>query len=224
MCGLPFAPAGVISCDLIRPEVAAIIAVDEPNWTRTGWICRNDLARFRRKTVEELIRNERGELGALEQAVVESLARHETLSKNTASSYHETRSFGDRLADRLATFAGSWFFLTIFGLLLASWVLVNGWLIARNAFDPYPFVFLNLILSLIAAVQAPLIMMSQRRQEDRDRLRSENDYRVNLKAELEIRHLHEKLDHLLIKQWERLSEIQEVQVDLLEELTRDRRT
>ena len=89
----------------------------------------------------------------------------------------------------------------------------------RQAFDPYPFILLNLVLSCLAAIQAPIIIMSQKRQEARDRLRAENDYRVNLKAELEIRHLHEKIDHLLTKQWERLAEIQQIQLELLQELT-----
>ncbi len=103
------------------------------------------------------------------------------------------------------------------------WMAVNALPILRQDFDPYPFILLNLLLSMIAAFQAPLIMMSQRRQEEKDRLRSQNDYQINLKAELEIRHLHEKLDRILIGQWERLSEIQEAQLELFDEFSRDRR-
>jgi uncharacterized membrane protein len=99
----------------------------------------------------------------------------------------------------------------------------NIWVATRAVFDPYPFILLNLALSCLAAIQAPIIMMSQKRQESKDRLRSENDYRVNLKAELEIRHLHEKLDHLLNRQWERLAEIQQIQLEIMQDLTRHRR-
>jgi uncharacterized membrane protein len=104
-----------------------------------------------------------------------------------------------------------------------GWILVNAAVLATRAFDPYPFILMNLILSCIAAVQAPIIMMSQNRSEARDRARGENDYKVNLKAELEIRHLHEKLDHLLRRQYNRLFEIQQIQIELLEELGQKRR-
>ena len=120
------------------------------------------------------------------------------------------------MSDQLAKFGGSWTFLTVFALFLAIWMLINS---RRGAepFDPYPFILLNLILSTIAAIQAPIIMMSQHRQEAKDRLRSLNDYRVNLKAELEIRHLHEKIDHLINNQWQRLAEIQQLQFETMEE-------
>ena len=109
-----------------------------------------------------------------------------------------------------------------FCAVLVGWMAANTVAIAR-AFDPYPFILLNLVLSCVAALQAPIIMMSQRRQEAKDRLRAENDYKVNLKAELEIRHLHEKLDHLLARQWERLAEIQRIQIEMLEEMASDTR-
>ena len=132
-------------------------------------------------------------------------------------------TFGERLSDRMAEFGGSWKFLIIFCAVLIVWIATNGVLIARRAFDPYPFILLNLILSCLAAAQAPIIMMSQNRAEARDRLRAESDYKINLKAELEIRHLHEKLDHLLRRQYNRLFEIQQIQIELLEELGRKRK-
>ena len=116
------------------------------------------------------------------------------------------------MSDGLAQFGGSWAFLIVFSGFLAVWMLFNSYR-GGAAFDPYPYILLNLILSTIAAVQAPIIMMSQRRQEEKDRMRSLNDYKVNLKAELEIRHLHEKIDHLINKQWQRLAEIQELQLE-----------
>ena len=122
------------------------------------------------------------------------------------------------MADKLADFGGSWRFIGIFCGLLFLWIVINSALIIWKPFDPYPFIFLNLILSCLAAIQAPVILMSQNRQEARDRLQAEYDYRINLKAELEIRHLHEKIDHLLMNQWQRLLEIQQIQMELMEEL------
>jgi uncharacterized membrane protein len=115
----------------------------------------------------------------------------------------------------VATFGGSWTFITSFCLILFVWMGVNLTLGEGRAFDAYPFILLNLVLSTVAALQAPIIMMSQRRQEHKDRLHALNDYKVNLKAELEIRHLHEKVDHLLNRQWERLMEIQQIQIEVM---------
>jgi len=127
-------------------------------------------------------------------------------------------TLGEKMADGLASFGGSWTFLIIFGSILFIWIGLNSILLLKKPFDPYPFFLLNLVLSCIAAVQAPVIMMSQNRQEAKDRLRSQHNYQVNLKAELEIRQLHDKIDHLLSHQWERLVEIQQIQIDLLSEL------
>jgi uncharacterized membrane protein len=140
------------------------------------------------------------------------------LSKNINTEFEQKLTFGERLADRIADFGGSWNFIVIFGGVLLLWVAVNSMIIISRPFDPYPFILLNLVLSCLAAIQAPVILMSQNRQESRDRLRSEHDYLINLKAELEIRHLHEKIDHLLMNHWQRLLEIQEIQMELMEEL------
>jgi len=155
----------------------------------------------------------------LEKEVLDRMKQHEILSENINLEFERQLTPGERLADVIAGFGGSWLFIIIFSCILVSWVVVNSWVIIRKPFDPYPYILLNLVLSCLAAMQAPVIMMSQNRQETRDRLRAENDYRINLRAELEIRHLHEKMDHLLMKQWERLLEIQEVQIDILEELS-----
>ena len=122
------------------------------------------------------------------------------------------------MSDRLASFGGSWTFIGLFFAILVLWMAFNIVVVAQAQFDPYPFILLNLVLSCLAAIQAPIIMMSQKRQEAKDRLRSENDYRVNLKAELEIRHLHEKIDHILTRQWERLAEMQQIQLEIMQEL------
>jgi uncharacterized membrane protein len=170
--------------------------------------------------VQDLLRQELGDVDRLERSTVERIARHETLSTNADAEFAKDRSLGERLADRVASFGGSWMFISMFAVLLLAWMALNTALLATRAFDPFPYILLNLILSCLAAVQAPIIMMSQKRQEARDRGRAQNDYLVNLKAELEIRLLHEKLDHLLREQWERLTEIQQVQIELMADLGR----
>ena len=154
--------------------------------------------------------------------MVHSLREHELLSANVDLQFERAWSFGERLADRIAAFGGSWTFLTCFGAFVGLWITMNSLVLLWRPVDPYPFILLNLVLSCVAAIQAPIIMMSQNRQEAKDRLRSQHDYQVNLKAELEIRHLHEKVDHLLSHQWERLVEIQEIQLELLSEIGRRR--
>ena len=138
----------------------------------------------------------------------------------SVNSSRQKLTFGQRLSDRIASFGGSWRFIILFGAVLFGWIILNAIFLLNRGFDPYPFILLNLILSCLAAIQAPIIMMSQNRAEARDRLRAENDYEINLKAELEIRHLHEKIDHLLRRQYNRLFEIQQIQIELLEELGR----
>jgi uncharacterized membrane protein len=202
----------------VRPSVVEEIRVEHPGWSETGFICHADLSRYRARHVERILEGERGELTQLERQVIDSLARHETLAENVDAEFEGARTLGERLADRLAEFGGSWSFILCFGAVIVVWILINTALVVLGRFDPYPFILLNLLLSCLAALQAPVIMMSQNRVEAKDRKRSEHDYRVNLKAELEIRHLHEKLDHLLSHQWERLIEVQQLQLELLEEL------
>ena len=154
----------------------------------------------------------------LDRQVAESIAAQDTIAENIEEDYDEHRSFGEQVSDGLAAFGGSWAFLISFALVLVAWMAVNVIMGELKAFDPYPFILLNLVLSCLAAIQAPIIMMSQSRQDKKDRLRSNNDYRVNLKAELEIRHLHEKMDHLVTKQWQRLAEIQQIQLEMLQDM------
>ncbi|WP_137046466.1 DUF1003 domain-containing protein [Pseudolabrys sp. FHR47] len=207
----------VTSLDVVRPSLLDRIHAEHPDLPAEGYVCNADLDRYRSRYVAELLGQERGELTRLEHEVVESLAAHETLAENVEAEYAGQRSFGERLSDRLAAFGGSWTFIMIFFAVLVVWMAFNLIAVQRDVFDPYPFILLNLVLSCLAAIQAPIIMMSQNRQEAKDRLRSENDYRVNLKAELEIRHLHEKIDHILTRQWERLAEIQQIQLEMMQD-------
>lgn len=161
--------------------------------------------------ITDLLLKEKEELGT----ILEIIKTRETLAENINDSYDEQLTFGERLSDKIASFGGSWRFILTFLGFLVVWMIINVILVAR-AFDPYPFILLNLCLSCVAALQAPVIMMSQNRQEQRDRLRAENDYKVNLKAELEIRSLHEKIDHLMIHKRDHLIEIQQMQLKELE--------
>ena len=222
ICGKTFALRDLVPGTSLRDVVAQQILHDYPDWSQEKFICRPDLNRYRGEYVHSLLESEKGELTSLENEVLTSLRNHETLSKNVDSEFEGEWTLGERLADRIATFGGSWIFLILFGLFLMVWIGVNSFILYAHPPDPYPYILLNLILSCLAAIQAPIIMMSQNRQEAKDRLRSEHDYQVNLKAELEIRHLHEKLDHLLSHQWERLAQIQEIQLELLAEISRKR--
>lgn len=219
ICGKQKSPLEVIPAELVREPIVQTIRKSIPGWSPEGHICLADLNAFRSKYVHELLESEKGELTVLEQEVMQSLKEHELLSENINVAFGEKLRIGERLADRIAVFGGSWGFILAFAGLCLGWIALNSiHLLLARPVDPYPFILLNLMLSCLAAIQAPVIMMSQNRQEAKDRLRSEHDYRVNLKAELEIRHLHEKVDHLLMNQWQKLMDIQEMQMELLEEL------
>jgi len=222
ICGKTKSRSMVMPSALVRSAVAEQIRASHPDWKREGYICLSDLNRFRMQYIQGLLESEKGELTTLDHDVLESLQRHETLSSNVDAEFDKDLTLGEKMADGLASFGGSWRFLIIFGAVLLAWIALNSIMLLKKPFDPYPFILLNLVLSCLAAIQAPVIMMSQNRQESKDRLRSQHDYRVNLKAELEIRQLHDKIDHLLSHQWERLVEIQQIQIELLSELGRQR--
>ena len=173
---------------------------------------------------KRLLRSQWDTLTANERTVIEGvlhrMSRAEIISRDTNDEYHESRSFGERMSDTIASFGGSWTFILLFIAFLITWAVLNTAILGprRDAFDPYPYIFLNLLLSMVAALQAPLIMMSQNRAAQRDRIEAKNDYVVNLKAELEIRELHEKLDLLRESQWAELVQMQREQIRLLEGL------
>ncbi|HEY2986307.1 MAG TPA: DUF1003 domain-containing protein [Candidatus Binatia bacterium] len=208
----------MISGELIRQGMAELIKKRNPEWNASRMLCPDCLNLFRSEYVEDALEDERGELSRLDLEVLQSLKEQETLAENLNLAFERDLTFGQYIADRVAAFGGSWTFIIIFFVVLLLWMGVNSTLLLAKPFDPYPFILLNLVLSCIAALQAPIIMMSQNRQEARDRLRSENDYQVNLKAELEIRHLHEKLDVLMRHQWQKLLEVQQIQMDLMREM------
>jgi uncharacterized membrane protein len=221
VCHNHFKVAEVIKGGLVGKDIEGLIQADHPDWSPGEYICLADLNLYRTKYVAEVLKNSSQEIYDFEQQMAQSLQAEELLSRNINKEFEKSLTLGERLADRLADFGGSWTFISIFMFILFAWMGVNTWILLEKPFDPYPYIFLNLILSCLAAIQAPVIMMSQNRQEARDRLQSENDYRINIKAEIEIRKLHEKIDHLLMHQWQRLLEIQQLQVGLIEQLSRN---
>lgn len=160
--------------------------------------------------ITEMLNKEKEEL----IEIFDAIKAKETLAENVNDSFDEVTTYGERVADKIANFGGSWAFIISFIVLLVFWIVLN--LSLPNPIDEFPFILLNLALSTLASLQWPVIMMSQKRQEVRDRLRAENDYKVNLKAEVEIRTLHEKIDHLLVKKRDNLIEIQQIQLKILE--------
>lgn len=204
------------SISLIRTGVLDLIKKDK-ELPEQGYISKEELKKYRQQYIEQVLEKEKGQVSKLDKEVIKSMVEHDTLVQNVEEEIEEKLTVGQKLADKIAEFGGSWTFIIIFFLILLAWIIINSIILLTKSFDPYPYILLNLVLSCLAAIQAPIIMMSQNRKEDKDRLRSENDYKVNLKAELEIRHLHEKMDTLMQKQWQRLMEIQKVQMDALQD-------
>lgn len=175
------------------------------------------------RVVSDYAKKRQNQLTDIERRVIKTFTRRASISKNLGKKYKDDRTLGERIADRVAAFGGSWTFIFIFGGVLIAWVILNSYILARrgDAFDPYPYILLNLFLSMIAALQAPVIMMSQNRQAAKDREAAEHDYEVNLKSELEIRLLHEKLDELREARWAELVAIQQEQIEMLKQLVED---
>ena len=204
--------------DMIRRPIADLIAGDYPGFDDTSYISLAELNLYRQKYLENLVEKDIGEINDLEKQVLKAITTNKVLSENIEEDIEERLTGGQKIADLIARFGGSWTFIIIFFIFIGIWMATNIILLVKKPFDPYPFILLNLILSCLAAIQAPIIMMSQNRQEEKDRTRSEHDYKINLKAELEIKMLHEKLDHLMIHQNRRLLEMQEIQADFLEDI------
>ena len=171
--------------------------------------------------IKQLMQSEDEQLNKL-HSIVQNAIEEEILltSKLSETEDDEKRAYGERLADKVAAFGGSWKFIILFMAVLISWILLNAFILLNKGYDPYPFILLNLILSCIAALQAPVIMMSQNRKEAKDRKRAENDYLINLKSEIEIRNLHQKMDLSMIDQFKHLCDIQQKQVEMLEQIER----
>jgi uncharacterized membrane protein len=175
------------------------------------------------RTSEKILHRNRTKLDEREQRVAHHLHERIPISRNTSEQFDRELTIGQRIADRVAAFGGSWPFIILFMAVLISWIVVNSFLLIRigRSFDPFPYILLNLVLSMLAAIQAPVIMMTQNRQADKDRLSAQHDYEVNLKAELEIMALHEKLDLLRQNQWNDLIELQQKQLEVLSRISEE---
>ena len=197
--------------------ISELIMRDHPEFTEETFISSADLNYYRKKYIESLLKKEK-DYAQTEENVLNNIINKEIISEDSNKVYSKKQLIGQNIADSVAKFGGSWTFILIFVFILLFWIVLNSVMLMKKPFDPYPYILLNLVLSCLAALQAPVIMMSQNRQEEKDRIRAENDYQVNLKAEIEIKILHEKLNHLITEQWDRLVEIQEIQLELLEDL------
>ncbi|WP_041957411.1 DUF1003 domain-containing protein [Sulfurospirillum arsenophilum] len=207
-----------ISATTIRHSILKSIQEKYPDFGENSYVANSELNVFREKYITDYLTKELGQLSDLEQRVLSSFQNNSTLSDKVENDDNTALTFGQKVADKVATFGGSWTFIISFCSFLLVWILINIFWFKNQGFDPYPYILLNLILSCIAALQAPVIMMSQNRQEEKDRIRAKNDYMINLKSELEIRMLHEKIDHLIMHQQEELLEIQKVQIDMMQDI------
>ena len=219
MSGKPFPTSEKVHCRSISKHILELVRKDHPHITAKSHLAVSELNEYRQKYLEHLFAREIGELTEMEKMVLQKLKEHETLTDKLQDGDNPaTFTFGQRLADKIASFGGSWTFIIIFLLFILIWMGINVYWLVNKAFDPYPFILLNLILSCLAALQAPVIMMSQNRQEEKDRQRAKNDYMINLKSELEVRILHEKIDHLILHQQQDMMEIQQTQLEMLNEV------
>lgn len=203
---------------VIRDTIFTYILDSYPDFTKEDYISKTEFDKIRRSYLLHLIAVETNDISLVQQQVISAITGNKILSENIEPIIEGQLTFGQRAADKIAEFGGSWKFIITFFSVLVTWIIINVWFLSRSPFDPYPFILLNLILSCLAAIQAPIIMMSQNRVEQKDRLRSENDFKVNLKAELEIKLLHEKVDHLTFSQTKNLLELQQMQIDYLDDI------
>ena len=207
-----------VKAHYLREGIFNLIKSENPAFNEDSYISLDELNHYRRQYLSSLITQETGEINALDKDVMDAIKNNSVLSENIEEAIEGGQTIGQKLADKIATFGGSWTFIVIFFAFILAWMGINIRILVTKSFDPFPFILLNLILSCLAAIQAPIIMMSQNRKEEKDRLRSENDYKINLKAELEIKLLSEKIDHMIVHQNKKLLEIQEIQTDYLEDL------
>lgn len=218
LSGEALASQDAVKISDLRPAIRDQVLGENPDVNPDGFVGQRALNKLRLDRIQKMLIEDRGEVTALDKEVLESIEKDRVFAHDPMKEAPEKVTFGDRLSDKMASFGGSWSFIILFFIVLAIWIVMNLGLLVIKPFDPFPFILMNLILSCIAAIQAPVIMMSQNRQERKDRARSEHDYQINLKAELEIRALHEKIDRLIGHQWQQLLEVQQMQMDMMQEL------
>ena len=207
--GRTFSESERVSGQVVRKPILELIQQDSPKFGVADSLASSELNEYRRRYLENFLVREVGELTELEETVLSNVHERRTLT-DKVEDQEEPLTLGQRWADHIASFGGSWTFILLFFGVILGWILLNVAVLRRPGFDPYPFILLNLLLSCLAALQAPVIMMSQNRQEEKDRERAKKDYMINLKAELELRVMHEKLDHLTQQQAQATQHLSEV--------------
>jgi uncharacterized membrane protein len=218
ICGEQKRKTDLVPAELIHTPIITLIAQEQPTLSLQGYICHTDLNRFRKKYIREILEKEKNEYAFLKETDNLTVKEGDHLPKNINIEFERELTFGEHLADKIAGFAGSWTFIAVFAGMIFLWIILNSYLFLYRPFDPYPYILLNLVLSVLTAIQAPIIIMSQNRQEMRDRLHDERDYQVSIHTDLEIHRLHKKIDYLMTSQGQRLMEIQNIQAELMEEL------
>ncbi|WP_129022086.1 DUF1003 domain-containing protein [Edaphocola flava] len=208
-----------VNAHAISAGLLNMIIKDKPRFNDQSSLSLKELNEYRMQYISSYLSKEVSHLTDMEQKVMQTLNDNSIITKEVDSQEDTSGdTVGQRVADKVATFGGSWTFIIAFGVFILIWIAANVYLLANKGFDPYPFILLNLILSCLASLQAPVIMMSQNRQEDKDRQRAKKDYMINLKTEIELRALHEKIDHLIIHQQQELLEIQRIQIEMMNDI------
>jgi uncharacterized membrane protein len=215
--GIEFLEKEKVVGNEIRIPILNLIKLEYPDFIDSQAISESELNLFREKYISKFLENEVDEIADLRNRLLKAVKSNKSFVSRLEKS-KDDRTLGQQLADHVASFGGSWTFIISFLIFIAIWIGINVFIYVKNEFDPYPFILLNLILSCIAALQAPIIMMSQNRQEEKDRERAKKDYMINLKSELEIRMLDEKIDHLIMHQQQELIEIQKVQIEMMNDI------
>lgn len=218
ICKKEFLAKKMFHGSLIRNSILEGIKKKYPDWDSSQYICVSDLDKCRADHVENILKEEQGALSRLDNEVIQSYRDHDLLTEDINQQVNADQSLGEKLADKVAAFGGSWPFIFLFCIVLFFWIGINLATWSIKPFDPYPFILLNLVLSCLAAIQAPIIMMSQNRQAKKEKIKSEHEYMINLKAELEIQHINSKMDQLMRDQWNRMLEIQNIQIELMAEI------
>jgi uncharacterized membrane protein len=215
--GIEFPIKEKVSGKSIRLPILDLIKSEHPDFSSEHCLANAELNVYREKYISRYLNTEISQLSKLQKKVIEALNDDKSFVSKMEEDL-DNRTLGQVVADKVAAFGGSWTFIISFFIFISVWIGANVFILLNKGFDPYPFILLNLILSCIAALQAPVIMMSQNRQEEKDRERAKKDYMINLKSELEIRMLDEKLDHLIMHQQQELIEIQKVQIEMMNDI------
>lgn len=221
VCDATYDIENLYPLQLLRPSIRDLITRTRGKSSdrKSGFICMRDYAKLKSKFYRKSLTAHEYDLSELEQQVIEGIAQKDLVSTNTLETFVEQMTLGERIADRVSTFGGSWPFILFFIVTMIAWMIVNSIILEGEAFDAYPYILLNLCLSCLAALQAPIIMMSQNRRSDLDRIKAEEDYKVNLHSELMLEHINEKIDHFMISHWHEIDEIRENQKKILNKLT-----